>query len=285
MIGVTGASGQLGRLVIDNLLKKTDASQVVALVRNAGHADDLQALGVEVRQADYDQPDTLQEAFAGLDKLLLISSNAVGQRFPQHQAVIDAAKEAGVRLLAYTSILNCDTNPMMLADEHKQTEAAIQESGVPAVILRNGWYTENYTMNLPSILQAGVVPGAAAEGKLHTAARNDYAEAAAVILTTDDQAGKVYELAGDNGYTLAEFAAEITAQSGKQVNYQSMTGDELAQLLVQVGLPEGFAAALADSEVHAANGFLEQQCGTLSALIGRPTKPLSDSIAQVLSTV
>lgn len=279
MIGVTGATGQLGRLVIENLLKKTTASNVVALVRDVTKADDIKALGVEVRQADYEQPETLTAALAGIEKLLLISSNAVGSRVPQHLAVINAAKEAGVQLLAYTSVLKAATSPMMLAAEHKPTEAAIQESGIPAVILRNGWYTENYTQNIPTILQGGVIAGAAKAGKFHTAARNDYAEAAAVVLTSAaSHAGKVYELAGDHGFTLQELATEIAAQSGQEIAFHDMSGDDFAKLLVEVGLPEGFAAALADSEVQAANGWLEDQSGELSRLLGRPTTPLADTV-------
>lgn len=284
MIGVTGATGQLGRLVIENLLKKTAASNIVALVRDAAKANELKALGVDVRQADYEQPETLTAAFAGIEKLLLISSNAVGSRVPQHLAVIQAAKEAGVQLFVYTSVLKAGTNPMMLAAEHKPTEAAIQESGIPAVILRNGWYTENYTQNIPAILQTGVVAGAAKDGKFHTAARNDYAEAAAVVLTSEaSHAGNVYELAGDAGFTLAEFAAEVAAQSGKEIAFQDMSGEDFANLLVQVGLPEGFAAALADSEVHAANGWLEETGGTLSTLIGRPAQSLSAAVTAALN--
>ncbi len=283
MIGVTGASGQLGRLVIDQLLKKTDVGNVVALVRDVEKAADLTELGIDVRQADYDQPDSLTTALAGIDKLLLISSNAVGVRLPQHQAVIDAAKAANVTLLAYTSILKADTNPMMLAAEHRLTEAAIQASGLPAVLLRNGWYTENYTRNVGTVLQLGMLAGAAASGKFHTAARNDYAEAAAAVLTSSvDQAGKVYELAGDQGFTLEEFAADIAIQSGKPITFQAMNGEDFTNLLIEAGLPEGFAAALADSEVHAQEGWLADDSATLSRLIGRPTTPLSASVKAVL---
>jgi len=283
MIAITGATGQLGRLVINSLLDKTSADNIVALVRNTEQATDLKSLGIKLRQADYNQPETLTTALKGISKLLLISGNDVGNRVPQHQAVIDAAKAAGVELFAYTSILKADSNAMGLAAEHKETEAAIKASGLPAVILRNGWYSENYTQSIPVVLQTGTVAGAAADARLHTASRKDYAEAAATVLTsTEDQTGKVYELAGDSGYTLAEYAAEIAKQSGKTINYQNMTEEAFTDLLVQVGLPEGFAALLADSEVQAQQGALAEASGTLAQLIGRQTTPISQSITEAL---
>ncbi len=282
MIAITGATGQLGQLVIESLLQKTDAANLVALVRNPGKAQALKDLGIEVREADYDRPETLVPALQGVDKLLLISGNQVGSRVPQHHAVIDAAKAAGVGLLAYTSLLKADTSPMLMAVEHKVTEALIKESGVPAVILRNGWYTENYTQSIEGALHFGSVNGAAQDGRFHTAARKDYAEAAAVVLTTENQAGKIYELAGDDGFTLTEFAAEISKQSGKAIPYNDIGGEAFAQLLVDVGLPQVFAQALADSEVQAANGWLADESKTLSRLIGRPTTPYTESVSVVL---
>lgn len=283
MIAITGANGQLGRLVITSLLEKMAATNIVALVRNLESAEDLKALGITVRQADYNQPSTLTTALSGIDKLLLISGNEVGSRVPQHQAVIDAAKIVGIKLFAYTSILKADSSPMILAQEHKVTEQAIKVSGLPAVILRNGWYSENYTQSLPTVLQTGTVAGAAEQGKLHTAARKDYAEAAAIVLTTEQpQVGKVYELVGDQGFTLEQYAAEISRQSGKHIQYQNMSGADFANLLVQFGLPEDFAGALADSEVHAASGWLADDSKTLSQLIGRETTPIANSISATL---
>lgn len=285
MIGVTGANGQLGRLVIEALLKTVPASEIVAAVRSPENAENLTALGVQVRKADYSQPETLVTAFAGVSKLLLISSSEVGQRVPQHSAVIDAAKAAGVELLAYTSILNADSSPMLLAQEHKPTEALIAESGIPAVILRNGWYTENYTQSVAGVLEQGAVAGCAGEGRFSTAARADYAAAAAAVLTSSEsQAGKVYELAGDSSFTLAEYAAEIARQSGNAVGYHNMSETEFSELLQGIGLPEGFAHALADAETGAANGLLEDNTRTLSTLIGRPTVTLAESVAIALQS-
>ena len=282
MIAITGANGQLGQLVIKSLLEKVKADNIVALVRNPDKAESLRVLGIDIRQADYNEPATLNKALQGIDKVLLISSNDVGNRAPQHEAVIQAAKEAGVNLLAYTSILKAETSPLVLAKEHQITERMIQESDLPAVILRNGWYTENYTDSIAGVLDAGAVAGAAAKGKLHTATRKDYAEAAAVVLTSDNQAGQVYELAGDEGFTLEEYAAEIAKQTGKDIVYSNMSEVQFAQLLSQIGLPEGFAQALADSEAHAANGWLADDSKTLSKLIGRDTTSLSGSIAQAI---
>jgi NAD(P)H dehydrogenase (quinone) len=282
MIIVTGASGQLGRLVIAALLKKLPANQIVAAVRNPEKVADLAARGVQVRHADYDQPETLDSAFKGADKLLLISANEVGRRTPQHRAVIDAAKRAQVGLIAYTSILRADTSPLPLANEHKETEQLIKASGLPAVFLRNGWYTENYLAGIPAALQFGVVMGSAGDGRISSAARADYAEAAAAVLTQDNQAGRIYELAGDESYTLTELAAAIAQKSGKTINYQNLAEAEFKAVLVGAGLPEWLATLLAESDVGASKGGLFDDSHQLSKLIGRPTTPLANLVAASL---
>lgn len=282
MIAVTGATGQLGRLVIEALLKTVPANQIVAAVRSPEKAQDLAKQGLVVRQADYSQPATLQAAFQGVSKLLLISSSEVGQRAAQHQAVIDAAKAAGVELIAYTSLLHAETSPLLLGEEHRQTEAALQQSGLPFVLLRNGWYSENYAASIAPALAHGAFIGAAKNGRIASAARADYALAAATVLQLDGQAGKVYELAGDDSYTLAEFAAEIAHQSGKAVNYVDMPQAEFAAALKGAGLPAGLADVLADSDVGAAQGALYDDSHTLSQLIGRPTTTYQQVIAAAL---
>ncbi|MFP1738797.1 SDR family oxidoreductase [Lonsdalea quercina] len=285
MIAVTGATGQLGRLVIEALLKKVPADQIVAAVRNPSKAQDLADRGVLVRQADYNQPATLATAFQGVDKLLLISSSEVGQRTAQHRAVIDAAKVAEVGLIAYTSLLRADTSPLMLGEEHRQTEAALKASGVPFVLLRNGWYTENYAASIAPALAHDAYIGSAGEGRIASATRADYAQAAAVVLLSDDQAGKVYELAGDDSYTLAEFAAEISSQSGKTVGYVNLPVAEFANALKGAGLPEGLADVLADSDAGAAKGALFDDSKTLSRLLGRPTESYQKVIADTLASL
>lgn len=282
MIIVTGASGQLGRLVIEVLLKILPASEIVAAVRNPEKVADLAARGVQVRQADYDQPASLASAFKGADKLLLISASEVGRRVPQHRAVIDAAKAAGIGLLAYTSILHADTSPLPLAAEHKETESLIRASGLPAVILRNSWYTENYLAGIPAALQYGVLLGSAGAGKIASAARADYAEAAAAVLTQVNQAGRIYELAGDEAYTLGELAGEIAQQSGKAVAYQNLPESEFKAALLGAGLPDGLATLLAESDVGAAQGGLFDDSRQLSQLIGRPTTPLAELVRRTL---
>ncbi len=282
MIVVTGATGQLGRLVITSLLKKVPASGIVAAVRNVEKAKDIAALGVQVRQADYNQPASWDAALKGADKVLLISSSEVGQRARQHRAVIDAAKRAGVKLLAYTSVLRADTSVLGLAGEHKETEDYIRASGVPSVLLRNGWYTENYAMGIPTALSLGAVYGCAGDGRISGAARADYAEAAAAVLTKEGQAGKVYELAGDTGFTLTEFAAEISRQSGKSINYVNLPETEYKKALLGAGLPEPFAALLADSDTGVSKGALFDDGKQLSTLIGRPTTPLAKVISAAL---
>ncbi len=283
MIVVTGATGQLGRLVIQNLLARgVPAAQIVAAVRTPAKAADLAASGVQVREADYTKPATLASAFAGASKLLLVSSSEVGQRASQHAAVIEAAKAARVGLVAYTSILRAPTSKIALATEHRETEAMLKTSGLPHVLLRNGWYTENYTGSIGATLAHGVVLGSAGNGRISAAPRADYAAAAAAVLTREGQAGKVYELAGDQPFTMAEYAAEVARQSGKPVAYQDLPEAGFAAALVGVGLPEGFAAVLAQSSAASAQDELFDGSRSLSALIGRPTTPLADAVAAAL---
>jgi len=283
MIAVTGATGQLGRLVIEALRKKIAADHIVATVRSPAKAGDLAALGVVVREADYNKPETLAAAFKGVDKVLLISGSEVGQREAQHRAVIDAAKAAGVKFIAYTSLLHTDTSPLSLGIEHRATEAMLAASGVPYALLRNGWYTENYAASIAPALAHNVFLGAAGEGRISSAARQDYAEAAAEVMVRDDQAGKVYELAGDDSYTLAEFAAEIAAQSGEKVDYVNLPQAEFAAALKAAGLPAPLADLLADSDVGVAQGGLFDDSRTLSQLIGRPTTAYQDVIRATLA--
>lgn len=284
MIVVTGATGQLGRLVIDALLRTQPAAQIVAAVRSPDKAADLAARGVLVRKADYSQPETLDGAFAGAEKVLLISSSEVGQRASQHQAVIDAAKRADVALLAYTSLLHADSSPLALAHEHAQTEAALVASGLPVALLRNGWYTENYAQTIPAAIEHGAVLGSAGDGRIASAARADYADAAAAVLVSPQpQAGRVYELAGDSAYTLAEFAAEIALQSGKPVAYRNLSQADYRAALEQIGLPSPVADLLSDSDAGAAKGGLFDDGHALSQLIGRPTTPLAKVVQDQLA--
>lgn len=282
MIAVTGASGQLGRLVVENLLAEIEPSQLVAIVRSPEKVEDFRERGVQVRQADYAQPESLPAALRGVEKLLLISSSEVGQRSVQHKNVIKAAKEAGVGLLAYTSILHADSSPLPLRLEHIDTEKAIKDSGLPAVLLRNGWYSENYAVSIPVALEHGALFGCAGEGIISSAARVDFAVAAAKVLLGKDQAGKVYELAGDESYTLADFAAEIATQSGTSVEYKNLTENEYAELLKKAGLPEPVATLLAESDTGASQNGLFDAGKQLSELIGRPTTPISDTVKENL---
>jgi len=283
MIAVTGATGQLGRLVIEALLKTVPAAQIVAAARNPEKASDLAGRGVQVRRANYDDPATLDAAFAGVKKLLLVSSSEVGKRGVQHRAAIDAARRAGVELIAYTSVLHADTSPLGLAGEHRETEAALRDSTMPFVVLRNGWYTENYTGSLAAVLEHGAVLGDSGDGLISSAARADYAEAAAAVLTEGEHAGRIYELAGDTAYTLTDFAAEVARQSGKAVVYRDMSEVEYKAVLVGVGLPEPVADLIADSGTGAAKGALFDDSHQLSKLLGRPTTPLAAVIAAALA--
>ena len=279
-IGVTGATGQLGRLVIESLKSKVSAETIVALVRNPEKALDL---GVEARTFDYTKAETLAASLQGVDKLLLISGNELGQRLPQHVAVIEAAKQAGVKHIFYTSILHADSSPLSLAVEHAATEKAIQESGLTYTILRNGWYTENYTGSAKGAIGAGAFIGNAGDGKIASAARVDYAEAAAVVLVGAGHEGKTYELAGDEAYTLTELAAEISKQSGKTIPYSNLTEAAYASILKGFGLPDALAEMLADSDTGASKGGLFDDSKVLSKLIGRPTTALARVVADALA--
>lgn len=279
-IAVTGATGQLGRIAVDKLKKRTAAENLVALVRTPEKAADL---GIEAKTFDYAKPETLAASLKGIDTLLLISSSEVGQRETQHKNVITAAKEAGVKHIVYTSILRADTSSMALAPEHLATEKALTSSGLTYTILRNGWYTENYAGSIPGSLQAGAFIGGAGEGKISSATREDFAEAAAVVLTTEGHNNKVYELAGDEAYTLTELAAEVSKQTGKTIPYNNLSEADYTATLVGFGLPEGFAKILSDSDAKAAKGDLFDASKTLSKLIGRPTTPLATVVKNFLA--
>ncbi|MEV0096562.1 SDR family oxidoreductase [Streptomyces sp. NPDC050738] len=281
-IVVTGATGSLGRLVIDELLAKVPADQVAAVVRNKDKAADLAARGVELRIADYDAPETLEGVFRSGDRVLLISANEVGRRVPQHTAVIDAAKAAGVAQLAYTGILGGPDADIELAAEHKVTEQLILDSGLPHTFLRNGWYTENYTANLAPVLAHGAVVANAGEGRVASASRADYAAAAAAVLVSDGHLGTAYELSGDTAWSLAEYAAEVAKATGKEIAYNNVPASVHQEILIGAGLPEGFAAILVDVDKGIERGLLAGTSGDLARLIGRPTTPISETIAAAL---
>jgi NAD(P)H dehydrogenase (quinone) len=274
-IAITGATGQLGRLAIAAL--KARGVQPIGLARDPAKAADL---GVETRAFNYTSADPA--VLNGVSTLVLISSNDFNDRVGQHCKAIAAAKAAGVGRILYTSILKGEASPMILAQDHIATEAAVRDSGIPATILRNGWYTENYTGALDAAIQHGAIIGAASEGRISSAARKDYAEAIAVTALDAAHAGKTYELAGDTAHTGGEFAAAVATASGKPVAYVNMPQSEYTKALQGFDLPEGFAMVIADSDACAANGALFDDSHTLSCLIGRPTTPISTTISASL---
>jgi len=282
MIAITGATGQLGRLVIGHLLSRFSPGKLVAVVRDPTKAADLAARGIEVRKGDYTDRTALEEAFAGVDKVLLISSNEVGRRTAQHVNVIEAAKAAGVKLVAYTSVLKADSTPLALAEEHLATEVALRESGLPFLFLRNGWYTENYTDSIPAALENGALIGSTGEGRISAATRNDYAEATAVLLAGAPEPGSIFELAGDESFTKAELAAELSRQAGREIPYHNLPETEYAAVLVKAGIPDRFARLVADSDTAASQGALFDDGGQLGSLLGRPTTSLEDAVQQAL---
>ena len=280
--GVTGATGQLGRLVVEKLKEKGLAENVVALVRSPQKAADL---GVEALEFDYSNPEKLGDALQGIEKLILISGNELGQRATQHANVIEAAKKAGVKWVVYTSLLHADTSTLSLAPEHFATEQALKASGLAYTVLRNGWYTENYTGSVAGAVAAGAFIGSAGNGKISSAARADFADAAVEVITGEGHQGKTYELAGDNSYTLADLAAEISKQSGKAIPYNNLPETEYAKILKSFGIPEGFADAIASWDTGASKGDLFDESHQLSKLIGKPTTPLTETVKAALAGV
>ncbi|MFC9386204.1 SDR family oxidoreductase [Streptomyces venezuelae] len=281
---VTGATGQLGRLVIDALLATVPAASVAAVVRDKEKAADLAERGVELRIADYDHPETLAGAFEAGDRVLLVSGSEVGRRVPQHTAVIDAAKAAGVAQLAYTGVLGGDEADFDLAAEHKVTERLILDSGLPYTFLRNGWYTENYTANLAPVLAHGAVVANAGEGRIASASRADYAAAAAAVLTgpAEEHLNKTYELSGDTAWSLAEYAAEVAAQTGREITYSNVPAEAHLAILTGAGVPAPFAEILVDVDRAVERGALARRTGDLARLIGRPTTPLAVTVKEAL---
>lgn len=279
-IGITGATGHLGRLVVAKMKEKGAAGDLVALVRSPQKAADL---GIEAREADYDKPETLNRALEGIDTLLLISGSEVGKRAKQHQHIIDAAKQNGVQRIVYTSLLHADTSSVSLATEHRATEQALKASGIPHTLLRNGWYTENYTGSIQGALGGGAVIGSAGEGRISAATREDYAEAAVAVLTSEGHEGKVYELAGDEAFTLKEYAAELSRQTGREIPYKNLPEAEYAAALAGFGIPEEMAKAIAGWDISVSKNDLYDDSRQLSKLIGRPTTPLSEAVADGLN--
>ena len=281
-IAITGATGQLGSIVIEKLLLQTEANNIVALVRNPAKATHLTAQNIEVREFDYDRHETLVPALSGIDKLLLISANEVGRRTPQHKAVIDAAKVAGVPYLAYTSLLRADTSPLGLAQEHRETEKLIQDSGLRYTFLRNNWYSENYLAGVAHTIEIGTLFGAAQDGRISSASRIDYAEAAAKVLTSTGHDNQIYELAGSQSFSLSELATLIGQAASKTINYQNLSAEEYTQGLTQAGLPAGLVEVIVDADIQTIQGAMYSDSQDLEQLIGRKTTNIQDAIKAAL---
>lgn len=279
MIAITGANGQLGRLVINGLLKHVPASNIVAAVRDPSKAADLRGLGVRVREADYDRPETLDAAFEGAGKLLLVSAVVPGERLRQHAAVIDSARKAGVKQVVYTSLLRANTSQLNIAGEHNATEKYLRESGLDFVVLRNGWYVENHLGAIPSAIAQSAIVGSSKDGRFAAATRADYAGAAIAVLTQDGHENKTYELANDQSYSMTEFAAALSKQIGKTVIYNDLPVADYEAILLSLGLPKMIVDVVVDADRKAPIGELDSDSDDLSRLLGRPATSLSDAIA------
>lgn len=281
-IAITGATGQLGNLVIEQLLQLTAAQNIVALVRKIDKAEHFKVQSIEPREFDYDRPETLVPALLGIDKLLLISANEIGRRTPQHQAVIDAAKVAGVPYLAYTSLLRADTSPLGLAQEHRETEKLIQDSGITYTFLRNNWYSENYLAGVAHTIEIGTLFGAAQDGRISSASRIDYAEAAAKVLTSTGHENKTYELAGSESFSLSDLATFIGQAVNKDIIYQNLSAEEYTQGLTQAGLPAGLVDVIVDADIQTIQGAMYSDSKDLEQLIGHKTTSIQDAIKAAL---
>ena len=281
-IAITGATGQLGNLVIEQLLQLTAAQNIVVLVRNVDKAEHFKVQGIELREFDYDRPETLVPALLGIDKLLLISANEIGRRTPQHQAVINAAKVAGVPYLAYTSLLRADTSPLGLAQEHRETEKLIQDSGITYTFLRNNWYSENYLAGVAHTIEIGTLFGAAQDGRISSASRIDYAEAAAKVLTSTGHENKTYELAGSESFSLSDLATFIGQAVNKDIIYQNLSAEEYTQGLTQAGLPAGLVDVIVDADIQTIQGAMYSDSKDLEQLIGHKTTSIQDAIKAAL---
>lgn len=277
-IAITGATGQLGQLVIQALLKRVSADQIVALVRDQKKATALAEQGVELRHFDYDVPESLAPALQGIDKLLLISANEVGRRTPQHKAVIEAAQLAQVPYIAYTSLLRADISPLGLAQEHRETEALIQASGLRYTLLRNNWYNENYLAGVEHNVASGKLFSATKNGPISSASRADYAEAAAEVLTTQGHEQKTYELAGSQSFTKTDLATYIAHAASKPVQYLEIDAESFAQGLTQAGLPEPVVNLITEADVETAHGAMFSDRTDLEQLIGRKTTTIQSQV-------
>ncbi len=276
---VTGASGKLGRLAVQELLARSvPASDIVAIVRSPAKATDLAERGVQVREGDYSRPDTLGVALAEVERVLLVSSSEPGQRVLHHASVIAAAKAAGASRIVYTSMLNVDNTTNPLAGEHQDTEQALRDAGVPFTLLRNGWYTENYTDQIGQYLERGEIIGAAGHGRISAATRQDYAEVAAVALLQDQDGNRTFELGGP-AFDLPELAQVISETNGRSVTYRNLPVEEYTTELQQAGLDEGTAQFVAALDASIANGDLETDSQDLTRLLGRPATPLTDVVS------
>ncbi|WP_010114930.1 SDR family oxidoreductase [Acinetobacter sp. P8-3-8] len=282
-IAITGATSQLGELVIQNLLTSTEAENIIALVRNVEKAQSLKQRGVELRLFNYDQPETLIPALEGIDKLLLISANEIGRRTPQHQAVIQAAVSAKVPYIAYTSLLNAPTSPLALGQEHRETEALVLQSGLKYTLLRNNWYNENYLANVQHVAETGILYGSAQDGKISAASRLDYAEAAAKVLSTEGHENKIYELAGSTSFTLADLTSYIANASGNAVDYQNLSAEDYTQALTVAGLPSALINVIVDADIQTAKSAMFSDSKDLEHLIGRKTTLIQDQVTTLFN--
>jgi len=279
--GVTGATGKLGRFVLDELLQKVSPSDIVAFGRNLSPLDEYTAKGVTARAMDYDKADTLGAALDGVDRLLLISGSALGERPRQHGNVIEAARLAGVSYIAYTSILDAENTPIRLGAEHKATEDKLASSGIAFDLCRMGWYNENYVGSLKPQVEAGVITGAQGQGRISSASRADLAAGCAWVLV-NGKGGEIYNFAGDESWTMEDFAAEVSRQTGKDVRYENMPEADYANSLVGIGLPDTIAAVVANSAWATSQHALHNDGRKLSEVTGRPTTPVSETIRQAL---
>ncbi|MEH7097729.1 SDR family oxidoreductase [Neobacillus vireti] len=282
---VTGATGKLGTKVVDTLLKAIPASELAVSVRNPEKAEGLRNRGVEVRQGDFDQPETLDQAFTGIDRLLIISADGDNEtRIRQHTDAVQAAERAGVKFIAYTSLANATESKNLMAPPHVATEAAIIKTGIPYSFLRNNWYLENEMGSIQGALAGAPWVTSAGEGKVGWALQQDYADAAAAVLLGNGHENSVYELSGPL-LTQAELASELGAVLGKEIPVQQVSDEKYAEIMKGLGLPDFVIPIVVGIQESIRNGSLDVESNDFEKVLGRPVTPIKEALTQLVNSI
>ena len=282
---VTGATGKFGTKVVETLLKTVPASQLAVSVRKPEKAEGLRARGVEVRQGDFDHPQSLDSAFAGIDRLLIISADGDNEtRIRQHRDAVAAAERAGVKFIAYTSLVNATESKNLFAPTHQATEEAILKTGIPYSFLRNNWYLENEIPGIQGVLAGAPWVTSAGDGRVGWALQQDYAEAAATVLSGNGHENKIYELSGKS-LTQEEFVSLLGSVLGKEVTVQQVDDTTYADIMKNAGIPDFVIPILVDIQKSIREGTLDFESNDFEKVLGRPATPIKEALTQILNGI